>query len=125
MRVWVIEDSEDLAQLIRLVLQTQSKENVVTLTTTGFDNLLFLREDNLPEYDAAVVDLMLPGASGVEIARLLKRYRPDKKVIVFTAAGDMNSPTVKLAAIEADAVVQKGGNVKEILTALGLSHGER
>lgn len=42
----------------------------------------------LPGADAAVLDWMLPGLSGVEIARTLRRERPDFPILLLSARGE-------------------------------------
>jgi DNA-binding response OmpR family regulator len=51
--------------------------------------------------DAVVLDLMLPGRSGLEILETLRRARPTMPVIVLTARGEIED---RVAGLEAGAV---------------------
>jgi two-component system OmpR family response regulator len=52
-------------------------------------------------FDAIVLDLMLPGRSGMEILASLQRSKPGLPVIVLTARGDVSD---RVAGLEAGAV---------------------
>ena len=41
--------------------------------------------NNLPSWDLAVLDVMLPGMDGVELLKHLKRQSPEKPIILLTA----------------------------------------
>jgi DNA-binding response OmpR family regulator len=65
-------------------------------------------------YDLLLLDLVLPGKSGLEILRALRRTRPTQPVIVLTARGEENDRVEGLRA-GADDYVVKPFSVKELL----------
>src|SRR4051812_13260596 len=65
-------------------------------------------------YDLLLLDLVLPGRSGLEILREVRRLRPAQPVIILTARGEEAD---RVAGLEqgADDYVVKPFSVKELL----------
>jgi DNA-binding response OmpR family regulator len=65
-------------------------------------------------YDLIVLDLLLPGRSGLEMLRELQRARPEQAVLVLSARGDLQT---KLRSFELGAVdyVPKPFSLDELL----------
>lgn len=109
MRVLLIEDEERLA------------ENIVgALRETGFavdraadgESGSYLAEQGV--YDAIVLDLMLPGKSGQNVLRDLRRRRLHTPVLILTAQEGKES-TVELLNAGADDYVSKPFDLGELL----------
>ncbi|MEL7497302.1 MAG: response regulator transcription factor [Planctomycetota bacterium] len=66
------------------------------------------------EYDLLLLDLALPGLSGLEILRQLKKIKPTQPVIILTAKGD-ESDRVRGLREGADDYVVKPFSVKELM----------
>jgi two-component system response regulator PhoP len=82
MRVLVIEDEETLQA--QLQAQLQSDGYMVDVCGDGKEGLYFASEYPL---DAAIVDLGLPGLSGIEIIKRLRQQGSKLPVLVLTARG--------------------------------------
>ena len=67
MRVLIVEDEEKLAELLRRGLVEEA--HAADVARTGEDALWMAQA---AEYDAIVLDLMLPGIDGVEVCRRLR-----------------------------------------------------
>ena len=80
MRVLVVEDERKLAQILTSALQAEHYEVVVA--PTGEDG--FFRA-NAEIFDLVVLDLMLPGRSGLEILQALRQRRIETPVLILTA----------------------------------------
>ena len=80
MRVLVVEDERKLAQVLTAALQGEHYDVVVA--TTGEDG--FFRA-NAEAFDLVVLDLMLPGRSGLEILQTLRQRRVQTPVLILTA----------------------------------------
>ncbi|MEK6249652.1 MAG: response regulator transcription factor, partial [Planctomycetales bacterium] len=65
-------------------------------------------------YDLLLLDLVLPGLSGLEILRQLREVRPIQPVIILTALGE-ESDRVEGLKLGADDYVVKPFSVKELL----------
>jgi len=79
-RVLVVEDERKLAQVLSSALQADHYDVVVA--ATGEDG--FYRA-NAEQFDLVVLDLMLPGRSGLEILQTLRQRRVETPVLILTA----------------------------------------
>ncbi len=66
------------------------------------------------EYDLLLLDLVLPGQSGLEILQAVRATRPTQPVIILTARGEEND-RVEGLRLGADDYVVKPFSVKELL----------
>jgi len=79
-RVLIVEDERKLAQVVASALQAEHYDVVVA--PTGEDG--FFRA-NAEVFDLVVLDLMLPGRSGLEILHTLRQRHIDTPVLILTA----------------------------------------
>jgi two-component system, OmpR family, copper resistance phosphate regulon response regulator CusR len=80
MRVLVVEDERKLAQVLASALEAERYD--VVLAATGEDG--FFRA-NAEVFDLVVLDLMLPGRSGLEILQTLRQRHIGTPVLILTA----------------------------------------
>ena len=76
----IVEDERKLAQVLASALQAEHYDVVVA--ATGEDG--FYRA-NAERFDLVVLDLMLPGRSGLEILQTLRQRHIDTPVLILTA----------------------------------------
>src|ERR1043166_8263513 len=84
-RILVIEDDAALIELMRYNLESEGLRP--TIATTGEEAEVQVTEDR---FDLIVLDWMLPGLSGIELCRRLRR-RPETRtppIIMLTARGE-------------------------------------
>jgi DNA-binding response OmpR family regulator len=79
-RVLVVEDERKLAQVVASALQAEHLDVVVA--PTGEDG--FSRA-HAEAFDLVVLDLMLPGRSGLDILQTLRQRHIDTPVLILTA----------------------------------------
>jgi two-component system, OmpR family, copper resistance phosphate regulon response regulator CusR len=79
-RVLIVEDERKLAQVLSSTLQAEHYDVVVA--ATGEDG--FYRA-NAELFDLVVLDLMLPGRSGLEILQTLRQRHVETPVLILTA----------------------------------------
>ena len=70
MRILVVEDEPRLASLLRRGLTEEA--HAVDLAADGEEALAWV---DVGDYDAIVLDIMLPGIDGLEVCRRLRRRR--------------------------------------------------
>ena len=80
MRVLIIDDEEVLRDVLDTMLRREGFENV--LAATGEEGLARLDEE---EVDLVILDMMLPGMSGMETLRSIKESHKTLPVIIITA----------------------------------------
>ncbi len=112
MRILVIEDNPKMAAGIERGL----KENgyAVDVSHSGFEGEDFAAQG---EYDAIVLDLMLPDRDGVEVCRNLRRRSVATPVLMLTA---LSSTDDKVAGLDAgaDDYLTKPFEFEELLARL-------
>jgi len=81
----VVEDDKKLGGLVRKGLEAQGF--VVDFTTDGDEGYTLA---TTREYDAVVLDIMLPGRDGLSILRNLREQRSPVPVILLTARSALN-----------------------------------
>jgi two-component system phosphate regulon response regulator PhoB len=84
-RILVVDDEEDIAELVRYMLTSEGYR--VSCAGSGEDAVRLIRSEG---FDLVVLDLMLPGMSGIKVAETL---RSDPKflnlpIIMLTAKGE-------------------------------------
>ena len=92
----LVDDDDDLAHVISRALERQGYE--VHRARTGNEALASLL--NLPRLDAAVVDLVLPGAGGLEVVRGIRRAFPGCRIVAMTG---LTEPVLERAFHDAGA----------------------
>ncbi len=92
-RILVVDDSEEVREVLRELLTGQG--HMVVTCADGESGLAALETG---QFDLAMVDLGLPGISGLEVATQLKRRFPDTTAVVMTGyfdRMDSDGPRVK------------------------------
>lgn len=112
MRVLVIEDEASLQQQIRA--QLEALGHVVDASMDGRDGLYLASEY---PFDAAIVDLGLPGLSGIEIIRQLRSQGSALPILILTARGRWQDKVEGLEA-GADDYLSKPFQMEELLARL-------
>lgn len=82
MRVLIVEDEQHLADGLCFNLEAEGHEAEVA--RDGEDALDRLRDDR---FDAVVLDVMLPGMSGFEVARAMRAREDFTPTLILTARG--------------------------------------
>jgi DNA-binding response OmpR family regulator len=85
MRVLVVEDERKTASFVRKALQAESF--AVDVMTNGEDALLAITNT---QFDAIVLDIMLPGRDGLSVLRQLREQRNTTPVLLLSARGEVN-----------------------------------
>lgn len=85
-----------------------------------------IRELSDPRIDLVLLDLKMPGGSGLDVLRHIERERPGLRVVIVTAHGTVDSAvqSMKLGALD---LIQKPFSVDEIraLVRREMDHSER
>jgi two-component system, OmpR family, response regulator len=112
MRILVVEDELKMAGLLRRGLQEEG--HAVDLARTGDEAIWMARAT---EYDAVVLDLMLPGIDGIEVCRRLRDGGVWSPVLMLTARDGVEDRVAGLDA-GADDYLPKPFSFAELLARL-------
>jgi CheY-like chemotaxis protein len=86
-RILVVDDSEEVREVLRELL---SRHGYTVVTCPDGESGLVELESRT--FDLAMLDLGLPGISGLEVAHRLKRRWPATQVALMTGYGDRMGP---------------------------------
>jgi two-component system copper resistance phosphate regulon response regulator CusR len=95
MRILLVEDEEKVARFITVGLKAER-----FAVDSARDGKTGLQMATLNPYDLLIVDLMLPGMSGTELIRRVRRQNTDVPIVVLTARDALSD---KLANFESGA----------------------
>src|SRR3989442_14197898 len=81
MRILIVDDEEVLRDVLEAVLRPEGFD--VVMASTGEQALAILDDDDA--IDLVILDIMLPGISGIDTLRAIRIANPHLPVIVITA----------------------------------------
>lgn len=84
-RILVVDDEPEICELVAVYLEAEGF--TVELLHDGATALARVTDDAAPTVDLAILDVMLPGASGLDICRTI-RLRHSYPIIMLTARGE-------------------------------------
>ncbi len=101
MRLLVVEDQKDLNEII--VRKLTNEHYSVDACYTGNDALDFIR---CAEYDGIILDIMLPGVTGIGVIREMRASGNNTPVLLLTAMGTVEDRVAGLDAGADDYLVK-------------------
>lgn len=107
-KVLIVEDDLDIADLIRVNLVELGVD--IAHKDNGLDAL---KDASEHDYALLILDVMLPGMSGLDICRQIREKKPEQAIIMLTAK---NSETDRVLGLElgADDYMTKPFSVREL-----------
>src|SRR2546426_3277064 len=103
--VLIIDDEEEIRESIEMLLNS---EGLSTDTAGDGEEGLRKIEENL--YDAVLLDLMLPGKSGMDVQKDIQRIDPTLPVIIITAIGALETAVTAIKNGSFDYVTKPWNN---------------
>ena len=82
--ILVVDDEPDVVQLVKRVLELEGYE---VITTADGDQALALVSERNPEL--VLLDIKMPGKSGIEVLEELRAHHEDMAVIMASGIGEM------------------------------------
>jgi len=110
-KILIIEDDERLARIIELELVHENYE-----TGKAGDGVTGLKEAEDGDYDLILLDIMLPGMSGIEVLRRLRKSK-ETPVILLTARDETVDKVLGLDS-GADDYITKPFAIEELLARI-------
>ncbi len=112
LRVLVVDDEENIAELLRMALRYEGWDVEVALTGT---KAVSTAKRQHP--DAVVLDMMLPDWDGMEVLRRMRTDAPDVPVLFLTARDSVEDRVAGLTA-GGDDYVTKPFSLEEVVARL-------
>jgi len=115
MRILIIEDEEQLAQGIARGLEKHGyAADIIVDGNDAITRISLYRN----EYDAIILDLMLPGASGQEVCKAVRELGVTTPILVLTARDEVDTK-VDVLNMGADDYLAKPFSFEELVARLG------
>ena len=108
-KILIIEDEEDLVKGLKINLVDEGYE--VDFSLNGKEGL---RKALTDKVDLILLDIMLPGMSGLEICKELRRNKIDIPILMLTAKGEEIDKVIGLE-MGADDYISKPFSIRELL----------
>ncbi|MGD0877209.1 MAG: response regulator [Anaerolineales bacterium] len=86
-RILLVDDQREVSRLLHSALDTLEYDLDIVEVPSGEEAIL---DSSLNPIDLLVSDYRLPGITGIELMRKVRRYRPNVKVILITGQADPN-----------------------------------
>jgi DNA-binding response OmpR family regulator len=111
-RILVIDDDAGLRDTVALMLEQEGFEAI-----SAADGEAGIEQALAEKPDLAIVDLRLPGLSGIEVCRRLRQQAPRTAIVVLSALGDEVDKVLLLETGADDYVVKPFGR-RELLARI-------
>ena len=85
LRILLVDDHETVRQGLRLLID---READLQVTKEACDGREAVDTPRLDDFDVVVMDLSMPGLSGIEATRQLKQRRPELPIVTLTRHAD-------------------------------------
>ncbi|WP_020615075.1 response regulator transcription factor [Paenibacillus daejeonensis] len=117
--ILIVEDEEKIARLLQIELGFEGYE--ITLAKNGLDGLEAYRAGS---YDLILLDVMLPGLSGIELLRRIRASDSQTAVLLLTAKGSVEDKVSGLD-LGANDYITKPFVIEELLARIRASLRQR
>lgn len=118
-RILIVDDEEASRRSLKDILKLEGYK--VTDKADGEGALKALEDDG---YDLMLLDLKMPGMSGLEVLKQASQVAPDCKVIMLTAHGSLESAIEALRKGAHDYIL-KPASPNDILTSVAAGIGQK
>ena len=109
-KILVVDDEQDLCEILKFNLET---EGYLVETANSAEEAL---EKDIPSYSILLLDVMMGGMSGFQMAKLLKAKSATADVpIIFLTARDTENDTVTGFNLGADDYISKPFSIREVM----------
>jgi DNA-binding response OmpR family regulator len=114
-KILVVDDEYSLVQLCQIILEAAGY--VVRTAITGSEALELITEE-MP--DIVLLDVMMPGMSGIDVCRHIRKQYDSHKPYIFMYTADDSRETYDISKMAgANALITKDTPVFELPTKIG------
>lgn len=112
MRILIAEDDRSLSRAVSAILE---KNHYSADTVSNGTDALFYLESSL--YDAAILDIMMPGADGITVLKTIRSHGNNTPVLLLTAKAEIEDKVTGLDS-GANDYLTKPFDMRELLARL-------
>ena len=115
--VLLIEDNAEYRAVINLALDDEKDIELIAEFGTPEIALRSLLDLSVPSPQIILLDLRLPGMSGLDALPYFREYSPNSKIIILTQS-DSEKDVLRAITLGASGYLLKSASIKEILTGI-------
>ncbi|MGM0411671.1 MAG: LytR/AlgR family response regulator transcription factor [Bacillota bacterium] len=93
----IVDDEEMARSELSYLIEEDDRFEVLDMAQNGREAVSLLKEK---DYDLVLLDIKMPGFSGIEVARLLKEFETPPQIVFTTAYDEFAVEAFKLAAVD-------------------------
>jgi len=116
--ILVVDDEAGPRESLRMILKPLYE---VHTASSGQEALRLIQNEDI---DVVTLDLNMPGLSGIEVLKVIRKLRPNTEVIVITGYGTLNHAQ-EAVRFGAGDFISKPFNVADIISIVGKSFERR
>ena len=113
-RILAVDDHNIVHQGLTFILDKNHKMEIVASCNNGTDALKWLRENDC---DVALVDIAMPGMSGIDLLKQLRKEKPQLPVLILSAYPE-DQYAVRLIKAGAAGYLNKECMPEEVMSAV-------
>ena len=113
-RILAVDDHNIVHQGLTFILDKSHKMEIVASCTNGIDALKWLHENDC---DVALVDIAMPGMSGIDLLKQLRKEKPKLPVLILSAYPE-DQYAVRLIKAGAAGYLNKECMPEEVMSAV-------
>ena len=116
-RILIVDDEQDLCEILQYNLKAAGYEaDVAYSAEEAHEKIVNCKLSNSKCFDLLLLDVMMPGQSGFELAQRLKADEQTSRIpIIFITAKDTEDDTLQGFGLGADDYVTKPFSVREVV----------
>ena len=114
LKIVIADDHQMFIDGVKSLLKKETQLNFVHEALNGEDALTYIRKN---EVNLLITDISMPGMTGTELTKIIKKELPEIKVLVLTM---FNDPAIvnDILQSEAEGYILKNTGKQELLTAI-------
>ena len=109
--ILIVEDEAGPRAALRMILKPIY---IIHTTSNGKEALEVIRDQKI---DLVTLDLNMPGLSGIEVLKEIKKIKPDVEIIIVTAEGSLANVNLAIQS-GANDFISKPFHVAEVITII-------
>jgi DNA-binding NarL/FixJ family response regulator len=115
--VMLVEDNAEYRAVVNLALDDEKDIDLIAEFGTPEIALRGILDKSIPEPDVILLDLRLPGMSGLDALPYFKEYTPHSKVIILTQS-DEEADVLLAITLGASGYLLKSASIRDILSGI-------
>ena len=116
--ILIVEDEDGPRAALSMILNPIYD---IHAASDGTDALEVIRKQNI---DLVTLDLKMPGLSGIDVLKEIKKVKPDVEVVIITAEGSLANANLAIQYGASD-FISKPFHVAEVITTIRKSFDRR